>query len=233
MTDTARKTLFGYSPRVDAALRFAAAAHHEDVRKGTQIPYVMHPFHVGLILDRHGFEEDVVIAGILHDTLEDPKYEKESVQGRLRAVCPLLTDAPASQTGFKGAVVDYLTSGFGPAVAQLVSHVSEEKTDETGTPIPWKVRKTEQLRRLREATPEHCAVKAADCLHNLRSMIRDIQTDGATSMERFSGGPEGTLWFHSEVTRIVAELLGSGHPLAAELNEARREFEECLAAATP
>ena len=54
-----------YSERIDAALRFAAAAHGDQVRKGTNVPYVMHPFHVGLLLDRHGYAEDVVVAGIL------------------------------------------------------------------------------------------------------------------------------------------------------------------------
>ena len=75
MNQTPARSAISWSTRIDAALRFAAAAHHEDVRKGTQIPYVMHPFHVGLILDRHGFSEDVVVAGILHDVLEDPDYE--------------------------------------------------------------------------------------------------------------------------------------------------------------
>jgi (p)ppGpp synthase/HD superfamily hydrolase len=69
MNQDSSRAATSWSARVDAALRFAAAAHHEDVRKGTQIPYVMHPFHVGLILDRHGFPEDVVIAGIFHDVL--------------------------------------------------------------------------------------------------------------------------------------------------------------------
>ena len=90
MDQSPHRLTTGCSARLDEALRFAAAAHHEDVRKGTRIPDVMHPFHVALILDRHGFSEDVVIAGLLHDVLEDPKYEAPAVQDRLRAVVPAL-----------------------------------------------------------------------------------------------------------------------------------------------
>ena len=233
MDQSAARLQSGFSDRIDAALRFSAAAHHEDVRKGTQIPYVMHPFHVGLILDRHGFPEDVVIAGILHDTLEDPDYGACGVRERLRLVCPELRAAPPAKADFTKAVEAYLQAKFGEGVYKAVGHVTERKYDEQGGKRAWKVRRVEQLDELASASPHACAVKAADCLHNLRSMIRDIESDGAESMRRFNGGPEGTLWFNSEVCKLVDRLLGSHHSLAAELREALREFEERLVAAIP
>ena len=45
--------------------------HRGQTRKGSDLPYLVHPFAVAMILDRLGFDEDVVIAGLLHDAVED------------------------------------------------------------------------------------------------------------------------------------------------------------------
>lgn len=60
-----------YSRRFDEALNFTARAHVRQMRKGTDVPYVVHPVHVARLLERYGFDEDVVIAGLLHDVIED------------------------------------------------------------------------------------------------------------------------------------------------------------------
>ena len=56
---------------IEKALIFAAKAHGNQTRKGTDIPYITHPFAVGLTLQRANCSEEVIAAGILHDTLED------------------------------------------------------------------------------------------------------------------------------------------------------------------
>ncbi|MCS7461049.1 HD domain-containing protein [Paenibacillus doosanensis] len=56
---------------VERAIEFAARAHQGQVRKGTDIPYISHPYAVGMILLDAGCDDEVVAAGILHDTLED------------------------------------------------------------------------------------------------------------------------------------------------------------------
>lgn len=56
---------------IDRAMEVAAKAHQGQVRKGTDIPYITHPFSVGLILARAGCADEVIAAGILHDTVED------------------------------------------------------------------------------------------------------------------------------------------------------------------
>src|SRR5262245_24388558 len=87
---------FGFSPRYDAALALAARAHRSQLRKGTDLPYIAHPVHVSLILIRHGFGEDLAIAGLLHDVVED-------------------TDVPLYR----------IAAEFGDEVAGLVAAVSE------------------------------------------------------------------------------------------------------------
>lgn len=56
------------------AINFAAVAHDGQKRKAGAIPYISHPFAVGLILIQYGFPEDVAIAGILHDVVEDTPH---------------------------------------------------------------------------------------------------------------------------------------------------------------
>lgn len=228
MKETPPRHEVSWSARVDTALRFAAAAHHEDVRKGTQIPYVMHPFYVGLILDRHGFSEDVVIAGILHDVLEDPHYEAESVQLRLRAVFPELASAPFHEQAFPEAVVACLATRFGEVAMDLIGHVTEKKFDEAGKERAWETRKAEQLAALAGASREQCAVKAADCLHNLRSMSHDIRVDGVEIMKRFKKEAAGARWYNARATALVAQRLGDTHPLSVELCNAFHECEGLL-----
>jgi (p)ppGpp synthase/HD superfamily hydrolase len=70
------------NPRFDEALIFAALAHSavSQARKGTSFPYVVHPIRVADILDRFGLGEDVVVAGFLHDTIEDTRVTAEEVE---------------------------------------------------------------------------------------------------------------------------------------------------------
>ena len=56
---------------IDRAMEVAAKAHQGQVRKGTDVPYITHPFSVALILARAGCTDEVIAAGILHDTVED------------------------------------------------------------------------------------------------------------------------------------------------------------------
>ncbi|GGH80218.1 (p)ppGpp synthase/HD superfamily hydrolase [Pullulanibacillus pueri] len=56
---------------IDIAIAFAAKAHEGQQRKASEVPYISHPFGVAMLLVQAGCSEAVVIAGLLHDTLED------------------------------------------------------------------------------------------------------------------------------------------------------------------
>lgn len=53
------------------AIQTALKAHEHQVRKIDATPYVIHPLEVGMLLSKYGLSDDIVIAGILHDTVED------------------------------------------------------------------------------------------------------------------------------------------------------------------
>ena len=62
------------------AIIFAAKAHEGQVRKGTDIPYIVHPMEVMQILTENHCDETVILAGILHDTLEDTPTTPEDIR---------------------------------------------------------------------------------------------------------------------------------------------------------
>ena len=56
---------------IESAIELALKAHQNQFRKGTDIPYITHPLTVGIILAKAGCPDEAIIAGILHDTVED------------------------------------------------------------------------------------------------------------------------------------------------------------------
>ena len=84
--------------KIHNAIIYAAMQHKGQVRKGTDIPYIVHPMEVMQILTAAGGDEDMIVAGEFHDKLGD-------------------TDAP----------IDAIKRLFGDRVAELVARESEDK----------------------------------------------------------------------------------------------------------
>lgn len=68
--------------RFDAALLHARAAHAAQTRKGTAIPYISHLMAVSSLVLEAGGDEDMAIAGLLHDIIEDAGETPESLEAR-------------------------------------------------------------------------------------------------------------------------------------------------------
>lgn len=66
--------------RLDYAILFATKAHDGQRRKTDNVDMIFHPFTVGMILQKEKMDEDTVIAGILHDVVEDTKYSIEDIE---------------------------------------------------------------------------------------------------------------------------------------------------------
>jgi (p)ppGpp synthase/HD superfamily hydrolase len=65
---------------IEKALQVAAMAHDGQYRKKTNIPYITHPIAVGMILMKAGYEDELIAAGILHDTVEDTPLTLKNVE---------------------------------------------------------------------------------------------------------------------------------------------------------
>lgn len=59
------------SEKIHKTIIFAEKAHREQKRKGSDIPYIIHPLSVALTLGRVGVDDDVIVSALLHDTVED------------------------------------------------------------------------------------------------------------------------------------------------------------------
>ena len=68
--------------KIHDAIIFATLKHQNQKRKGTEIPYIVHPMEVMQILTENGCSKNVIVAGILHDTLEDTDTRPEEIEKR-------------------------------------------------------------------------------------------------------------------------------------------------------
>jgi (p)ppGpp synthase/HD superfamily hydrolase len=72
----------GLSSRFDEAMLFAHDKHRDQVRKGTNIPYISHLLQVAGIVLEYGGNEDQAIAGLLHDVVEDQGVTADDLRTR-------------------------------------------------------------------------------------------------------------------------------------------------------
>ena len=152
--------------RLDSAFALARTLHLKQYRKSTSIPYLSHLMSVAAIVLEHGGDEDLAIAGLLHDAVED--------QGGADSLTRIRAE-------------------FGDRVADVVDACSD--TDQMPKP-PWRERKEAYLRHLATADSDTFLVSAADKLHNSRSILMDLRTQGEDVWTRFSGGKDGSLWYY-------------------------------------
>jgi (p)ppGpp synthase/HD superfamily hydrolase len=198
-------TVNGYSDAINHALAFAAKHHDRQVRKGTKLPYLTHPANVALILTRYGRDSDTVVAGILHDVIEDcvrEGYSREMLEQRI---------------GDK----------FGAKVLDTVLAVTYRRNDDDGVELSGDDRKTDYLERLSSASEEARWVCAADKIHNASSIISDLRrtVDTETIWSRFGGGRAGTGRWYRQVYERLREVEFDA-PIMAELDKASSELQE-------
>lgn len=195
----------GYSDRVNHAFAFAAKHHDRQVRKGTALPYLTHPANVAVILTRYGQDEDTVIAGILHDVIEDcvrESYTSQSLQHRI-------------------------ADKFGKVVLETVLAVTHRETDEHGDPLDGEQKKQDYLVRLAEASERARWVCAADKIHNGSSILADLRRtqDPDTIWDRFKAGREATIRWYRAVHRRLREV-GFDAPIMSELDSVATDLEK-------
>ncbi len=160
----ARKTLLG--PRFLRAFLFAAEKHKHQTRKASSIPYVAHLMGVASLVLEAGGDEDLAIAALLHDVVEDC------------GGAPMLKE---------------VRRRFGSRVAKVVDGCTDS---DTYPKPPWRERKDKYIARLKTENDDTRLVSAADKLNNVRSILSDYRAIGDEVWSRFSGGREGTLWYY-------------------------------------
>jgi hypothetical protein len=166
--------------RFDRGVALARELHSNQVRKGSQTPYLSHLLGVcSLVLDDGG-DEDEAIAALLHDAVEDQGGQKT-----LRRI----------------------RQQFGERVANIVEACSD--TDVIPKP-PWRARKEAYIVHLHDPKlpPGALRVSLADKLHNARAILFDLRA-GHDVFSRFSADRDAQLWYYAALATTFAGLTHS------------------------
>jgi len=180
--------------RFDRALLYATHVHGGQARKGTSIPYVAHLLAVAATVLEYGGSEDMAIAALLHDAVEDQGGD------------PRLSD---------------IRNRFGDRVADAVRSCSDSVVNSSAgqRKDDWHTRKKRYIEHLNTVDQETLLVSLSDKVHNARSILRDLRKPeiGTTVWERFKNPKKETLWNYRELANAFRRLLPG--QLADELSE--------------
>lgn len=185
-----------FTLRLNKALQFGAEAHANQKRKGSTIPYFTHPIAVALIVSEVTDDEDVIIAALLHDVIEDTK------------------DARFSEVE--------ISKEFGERVLEIVFGCTQLELENKD----WKIRKVTYLDNLYVAPIESLLVVAADKIHNLFSTIEDFEVMGEKVFDKFSAPKDEVLWFYEEVLNRVQKRLGEDNLMVLKLKRTLDSLKE-------
>lgn len=164
---------------VEKALDFAAKAHKGQMRKGTSLPYLLHPCEAATIVSTLTQDPAVIASALLHDVVEDTPCTMEE-----------------------------LTREFGEKIAGLVGALSENKREQLPPAMTWKRRKTETLTQLETASLEVLQLTLGDKLSNLRSLWGDYQFLGDGLWERFhQRDPQAHAWYYRSICELLQPTL--------------------------
>lgn len=213
-----------FTRKIHAAFDYAARCHAGRLRTGTQIPYLSHVMAVGSLVmeaaaDRESEQpedfEDVVVAGLLHDAVEDC------------GGAPVLND---------------IRRLFGDRVADIVANCTDEVPVNGDDKAPWAARKRAYLAALAELDDHRALlVTAAAKVHDTRAILTDLRNyerEGRPAEEfwqRFVNDPAVAdlavrvpqiLWYYQALAEVISRRAKEENPpgrlarLAGELESA-------------
>ena len=164
--------------RFERALEFAMKAHRGQVRKGSSVPYIVHPIETALIAMTLSDDQDVIVAALFHDIIEDTKYGAKEIE-----------------------------MAFGARVASLVQAESENKRRGQDASATWKIRKQEFIDSLADKSKEGKVIALADKLSNMRATYQGCRKNGEEFWERFhEKRKEMHAWYYRSITDGLREF---------------------------
>jgi len=169
----------GETDVITKAIIFAANAHRCGKRKGTSLPYILHPAEAAVIAASITDDPEVIAAAALHDVIEDA-----------------------------GIMGDELQAEFGERIRKLVESESENKRKDRPASETWKERKEEGIDYLQNAaTEDERMIAIADKLSNIRECWRDYQECGDAFWEKFNMKDKKMQeWYYKAIRDALASL---------------------------
>lgn len=162
--------------QLEEAVMYAAKKHNGAVRKVTGISAILHPMEVVHIISTITNDEEVMIAGLLHDVVED-------------------TDG----------TLDEIRELFGDRVAELVDSETENKYEGEDKTLSWKKRKEESIKKLKNLNDRDVEILwLADKLSNIRSLANSHSEIGDDLWQSFhQKDPKMHQWYYKTVAEVL------------------------------
>lgn len=160
----------------EEAVIYATVMHSGETRKGTNIPYILHPLEVSHIISTMTDDIEVITAGVLHDIVEDTDGTIKEIRNR-----------------------------FGDRVAELVESETENKYENEDKSATWKRRKEESLRVIQTTDDVGIKMLwLGDKLSNLRSLARKYSEQGNEVWNLFhQKDPNMHRWYYQTIAESV------------------------------
>jgi (p)ppGpp synthase/HD superfamily hydrolase len=195
MTKPETNQTLAHSPRYIDALGWAAELHSYQRRKAKNVPYISHLISVSALVWEDGGDEQLAIAALLHDAIEDCGVSQQQIAQR-----------------------------FGERVAQIVADCTDtsDAVAAGGEKEPWLLRKTRYVNHLPSAHPDSLLVSAADKAHNARDMVLDARRD-PDMWSKFNAGLDGSAWYLHSLHEIFRQRLPNSRSVVL-LGESVREI---------
>lgn len=172
--------------RYAEAVSYESIAHATQTRKGTDLPYICHLLGVSSLVLEAGGDEELAIAGLLHDVAEDQGGDRR---------------------------LDDVRKRFGDRVADIVEACSDSLSEDPSKKAPYEERKRHHIEHLRHASDDVLLVTAADKLHNARAIHADLLVlgPGMLNDKGFNGTAEQILWYYYSILAVLEERQVSPH----------------------
>ena len=165
------------SKKLDEAIKYAVTCHEGQCRRFENIPYIVHPLEVLSIVATLTDNEDVMIASVLHDVVEDCEVNLSTIE-----------------------------DNFGSYVALLVDSETE-KRNERNSSDNWEMRKKESIKILENSQDINIKILwLADKLSNIRSFYRRHAKGIDVWAKTHQPDLRKQAWYYRSVLENVAEL---------------------------
>lgn len=182
------------APMITAA-EFAIDAHMGQCRKNADIPYVSHLFEVAEIMLVNNLGEDMVIAGLLHDVMEDTSKTSEDIEAL-----------------------------FSPSKGREIVKIILADT-ENDKNMPWKERKLETINFLKKTkSKKGMLLICADKISNLRSFQRSLKCEGDSIWEKFNASKDEQHWYYETIGELLSNKLSEYKELNKEYKVLLKEI---------
>ncbi|MFX0016049.1 MAG: HD domain-containing protein [Promethearchaeota archaeon] len=164
--------MFKINSKIPKAFDFAFKVHGDATRKAKNIPYIVHPLEVALILMKANASEDLIIAGLLHDVIEDA-----------------------------GIGLSKIKDQFGEEVYMLVGGASEPAELRKLNPkTSWQKRKQYTIDFISRANKDQKLLACADKLSNIQDILEDYNNVGDKLWKRFNAPKEKQKWYYKSLS---------------------------------